>query len=227
MPKSARLYLENHFLQLCWKVFFLWTSTQPAANTFQQNIWTPRKRLVSLHLEKPRNITDKLLLKLIRVSSVAIFALGDTTDTMNINVFHKHRQVQRGTTHCPFSELFMEPEGSVSLMSSLAVSQNISCTSADFCLSFEVCSQGEKKKKEVPKHLWLFLKVWLQVCLNQSLFNESFSLPSAPHHPSGLWLYLLSMTSPIPDSHLPDFVPIPSVLVLGPPMCHCSSQSST
>lgn len=87
-------------------------------------------------------------------------------------------------------------------------------------------SREKKKKKEVP-NLGLFLKVWLQVCLNQSLFNESFSLPSAPHHPSGLWLYLLSMTSPIPDSHLPDFVPIPSVLVLGPPVCHCSSQSST
>lgn len=64
-------------------------------------------------------------------------------------MFHKHRQVQRGTTHSPFSELFMEPEVSVSLslMSSLAVSQNISHTSADFCLSFEVCSQGKKKIK--------------------------------------------------------------------------------
>lgn len=147
---------------------------------------------------------------------------------ININVFHKHRQAQRGTTHSPFSELFMEPEVSVSLslMSSLAVSQNISHTSADFCLSFEVCSQGGKRKK-VSKHLGVFLKVWFQVCLNHSLFKESFSLLSASHSSSELWLYFLSTTSPIPDSHLPDFIPIPSVLVLGPPLCHCSSQSST
>lgn len=76
---------------------------------------------------------------------------------ININMFHKHRQVQQGTAHSPFSELFMEPEVALSLplMSSLAVSQNISHTSADFCLSFEVCSQGKKKKKKCLS-TWVF-----------------------------------------------------------------------
>lgn len=74
-------------------------------------------------------------------------------------MFHKHRQVERRTTQSPFPELSMEPEVSVSLslMSSLAISQNISHTSAAFCLSFEVFSQGGGGK--VSKHLGVFLKV--------------------------------------------------------------------
>lgn len=132
----ARLYFKNCFLHLAGRC----SSFEQALN--QQRTHSNK---TSEHLGKGwshhRNITDKLLLKLTHISSVAIFALGDTTDMMN--------KYQRFTNIGKYSEGLLTAHfqsyswnlKSLSLMSSLAVSQSISHTSADFCLSFEVCSQ--------------------------------------------------------------------------------------
>lgn len=44
-------------------------------------------------------MTKKILPKLLCVSTIADFALGNTTDAKDINVFHKHTQVLIGPTH--------------------------------------------------------------------------------------------------------------------------------
>lgn len=54
-------------------------------STSQENICTPRERLVQLHLEKlcEINVINKLIVQTLAYeSTIADFVLGNTTDTM-------------------------------------------------------------------------------------------------------------------------------------------------
>lgn len=149
MANNTRLYLETCCLPLCWKMLLFLTNTQPAVSTSQENTCTPRERLVQLHLDKlyEINTINKLIAQTLTYeSTMAGFALGNTTDTVAIMCSTNIVKYCKGllTQIC---KLLMGSAVSASLhfLCSVAISQNVFYMSDGFSLNY--CPEAGRKKK--------------------------------------------------------------------------------